>query len=521
MPCEELQAQVASLKQQIAAAEAAAQDPGGHRPVQPNPVSVLEAELQVAEQKLADCLAEFPVVAAPREILEIQRVNPSPPDQSGDWTGRVVGTSSTFPGDVDFEWLQVLDPTSEYDEAPVGASGWIIQPETSTADFEFLHPFGNDWEFYLALDVPRDGHPNDLDYQPLLALANSTDVVPSARAQTLLALPAAPTVLGVEMDTGLIPSDVLSSLNQEGSRVAVFGRWIIDTGHYYVGSGFRTEIHPPLLLVCANTQPGATGYEVTRAVFTARPFLVGQTFSTNTDTIYVDDSDDGGSFKQHMKKEAEERVLPIPVVSDETLDAHPKIKAMPFRGAQGFHLIVRPPPPKGPERPRQLNISYNFTVRTGCTVEVTSDGTEVDVYVGMDSRTYVAPALPQRSDVTVTQAQLRSESSEAASEFDTASQIQDVINTLGALFGSLDGITTDSYTYDEANALTQSGAVLNASPMSIPGTQGVTINDDQVYPVTGWLEVHWQETTHPVAPTPPRPRPTPVRPGSGKPGSVK
>ena len=53
-----------------------------------------------------------------------------------------------------------------------------------------------------------------------------------------------------------------------GDRVAVFGRWIVDTGH----PDFHTEIHPPLLLAVARA---ASDQETTSTVI-GRPYLVSQ-----------------------------------------------------------------------------------------------------------------------------------------------------------------------------------------------------------------------------------------------------
>ena len=46
-----------------------------------------------------------------------------------------------------------MDTTNEYDATPAGASGWAVYQDKSSNDVPGLHPFGNDWEFYLALDT--------------------------------------------------------------------------------------------------------------------------------------------------------------------------------------------------------------------------------------------------------------------------------------------------------------------------------------------------------------------------------
>src|SRR5262249_58971521 len=86
--------------------------------------------------------------AAPANILTLSGfINPPPPAGS-DWAN---GGGGTYPGDKPFEWQQVLDATNEYDDTPVGVSGWVVKPEESGADVPFSHPFGFDWELGIAV----------------------------------------------------------------------------------------------------------------------------------------------------------------------------------------------------------------------------------------------------------------------------------------------------------------------------------------------------------------------------------
>ena len=155
--------------------------------------------------------------------------------------------------------------------------------------------------------------------------------------------------------------------------MAVFGRWIVDCGHdvtvdpcHDVPSDgvktFRSEIHPPLLMASAKVSNGsiATGSpkepEVTRVLFTSRPFLTSQRFTTDndiTDTvkIYDDTIPDDGRFVRHLANELIKvndtiPVLGIPIEST-MVEAHPKKKSHPFQGLQLVHLVVRPPTPGG------------------------------------------------------------------------------------------------------------------------------------------------------------------------------
>jgi hypothetical protein len=512
MSCEAEQAQVTSLNEQLQAARTlASQSHGADRAAAFADVKELTADLATAKKALADCQAAnppAPVLVAPREILEINWTNPAPPDAVQDWATQIVGGTKTFPtdGGPNYEWLQVLDPQNEYDDDPVGATGWVVLPEWSAADFPFSHPFGYDFEFSLALDVPRPDHPGDSNYLALLAPGNSVDTKESKRAEGF-GLPS--DVLGVEMDGGLVPSDALP---HEGDRVAVFGRWIIDTGHYHgapspetPAPGFRTEIHPPLLMASANTRPSTTpsGFGVTRAVFTSRPYLVGQTFG-RLESVDKDGIDDDGAFNPHMHSEVAK------VLEDRSfsLEAHPKIKSQSFRSAHLFHFIVRPPAPPPPvhhgvidgivaQLAPHLVISFNFTVRTGCSVEVTSDGAAVNVFVAMNGTGYVPPALPVRSARVWTREDLERLNSDSKSAFDTAdmyANLKLLLGPLGLTFGSLDGVETDTYDTFNAPVLHENGAVSKASPMTIPAGQGISTDNSQPFPITGWIEAEWQAT---------------------------
>jgi hypothetical protein len=123
------------------------------------------AELKAAKQALDACLLaplpDRPAGAAPAHILHINYSNPAPPmDVSRpDWTSSFIGTSTSFPQGAEMEWKPVINPDSEYDDSPVGASGWVIHPNFSGADIPFTHPFGPDWEFGFSVDSPN---PNPL-----------------------------------------------------------------------------------------------------------------------------------------------------------------------------------------------------------------------------------------------------------------------------------------------------------------------------------------------------------------------
>ncbi len=130
-------------------------------------------------------------------------------------------------------------------------------------------------------------------------------------------------------------------------------------------------------------------------LFTSRPYLVGQTFTTDFPSIYVDGEKDDGEFMVHMLKEMakiNDVVLGIPLKSTE-VEAHPKIKSRPFKGNPQVRFIIRPsslqnPPPKVgvvAHQQRRLAVSFQFTVRSGVSVQVTNpEADRVDIVITMN-----------------------------------------------------------------------------------------------------------------------------------------
>ena len=162
-----------------------------------------------------------PPQPAPSNILEIQFPNPALP------TGIAWAASDgQFPYDDPKEWIQVLAPEDDYEEAfLVGCTGWVIEPHYSGGDLPCDHPFGFDWEFEVALDK---------EFQALLSPANTAPQ--NSGLGPVLAqeagLPMAHGLLGVEWDKNLLPKSFVSNV-KHGDRVAAFGRWILDEGHAF------------------------------------------------------------------------------------------------------------------------------------------------------------------------------------------------------------------------------------------------------------------------------------------------
>ena len=411
--------------------------------------------------------------------------------------------------------MQVLAPKEEYDQfGLVGATGWMINPEHSSADVPFSHPFRDgssgtifDWEFQLALD--QDTTNPTKDYAFLLAAGNQFDTEHVEETKQLGIPVPAKGLLGVEMDGALVPQGFKDSA-KTGDRVAVFGRWIVDTGHAPPPHRtFRSEIHPPLLLAKANVQKQVNGSLVTRALFSSRPYLVGQRFTVDTDKIYDDKAEDDGPLFRHLVKELLKVASPIP--ESLLLEAHPKIKSHPFLGAHLLHIKVRPPAPPGGHTitaVKQLAVSFQFTVRSGCAVQVSSSSSDtVDVLISLSHAAYTPPPLPHRSSKRYSRGDLNTLSPGVGSQIFEAEAVTLLVGALGggpanvakAAVILARGIETDEYDplpkIDINNA---QHAVTNAFANVVPTGAGIVHDDAQPFPIFGWLEAKWVDpAAHP------------------------
>jgi len=228
------------------------------------PVSVLAPAAPPPE-------APAPTAGPSASILTTTYENiPYPPAQSdANWSqkisdGSTIGITSPPP----WEWVSVYDQAFEKEGSlnnpMVGLTGWAVAPDISGADVWFVHPLGKeapggtwtgDWEFFI---VP------DPQYEGLLGSSN-TGVTPGTgkvdseyhnanEAATKIGLTAPKGVLGVEIDQGLVPESFQASVT-EGTRVAAFGRWIVDCGH----PDFHTEIHSPLVMAAATVGSAPVG----------------------------------------------------------------------------------------------------------------------------------------------------------------------------------------------------------------------------------------------------------------------
>jgi hypothetical protein len=458
---------------------------------------------------------------APQRILEIGYNNPTFDETKYkyDW-GKELATGSsdptnsdTFPIGIGREWVQVLAPNEDYDQTVVGATGWAIHPRIDDSDFPFDHPFDHpfppaetDWETSLALDMnPQTGAG---PFTFLLsngdkATLDHSDQIQDEGMAAARGLPTFAGLLGIEMDGQSLPSQFTQGAH-DGDRLAVFGRWIIDAGH----NNYRAEIHPPLMMASAAPIKDVNG---TRALFVSRPFLTANTYTVDTSQIYNDAASDDGTFFGHMIKEVAKVVCPIPLLPipcSTLVEAHVKVKSHPFQGVQLLHFLVRPPsdPPHAIAMEQKLSVSYHFTVRTGCAVQVVSSSADtVDIYVVMNSAGYHPPPLPARTTHNYSSDELNALDNSAGTDILWASAAADAVTlaTGGPIKAGVveailrRGVQGDIYAplNNAVDMLSTTNAVENALATSIPPNAGVTVDDSQPFPVSGWLEVKWVSPT--------------------------
>ena len=210
----------------------------------------------------------------------------------------------------------------------------------------------------------------------------------------------------------------------------------------------------------------------------------------------------------HLAKEYAKISTPVVPLSLQ-LEAHPKIKSHPFLGAHLLHIKVRPPAatggphhPVGGLRPR-LAVSFQFTVRSGCAVQVSSSAPDtIDVHISLSHGGYTPPPLPHRGTKNWKR-----------EEFDAMRKGigLDILlgQTGGAVLERLLGVSEiDSARvflilergikidlYDPLPAVDINNAqhaVTRVWADEVSPGAGIVTDNDQPFPIFGWLEATWQ-----------------------------
>jgi hypothetical protein len=219
-----------------------------------------------------------------------------------------------------------------------------------------------------------------------------------------------------------------------------------------------------------------------------------QVYTTDTGSIYDDNGSEDGTFLWHINNEIEKLGGIIPAST--TIEAHPKIASKPFKGVHLFRLRARPPAAGGKPAlhglPEQIQVSYQFTCRSGVGVQVLAADNGVDIVVSLNSAGYTAPALPSRQTRVVTKDQLGDDGEIITLEQITSLLQVDVIDTVIQERALAHGIETDHYDVQDVNVLDRSHAVPFVAISDIPGGQGIVVDDNQPYPIYGFLEIRHQ-----------------------------
>jgi hypothetical protein len=402
--------------------------------------------------------------------------NPSFPPIGSKW-GPLTCSNDTFGNETpEYEWTQILDPSSEIDRNVVGAAGVAVMPELSGNDVYFTHPFGFDWEFFVA---------PDRDYRRLLAADNNgTDASggdgeyrqATAQAREFgLSVPNG--VLGVETDRKLVPEKYRA---RAGDRVAVFGRWITDCGH----NDFHTEIHPPLLLAVARPGGGAvdtTGFppprptfypdsEATSTYVISRPWLVGQRFPPDNEAL-----------RKHLIHEVEK----IAALASLRVEAHPYIHP-PFSTTTLLHFRVRPPTRRRSPCD-ELRVKFHFTVRHGVSVHVYNEGSDsVGVFVTMNPAEFRIAPLPPKHDVDIPTEVLE----KSSDEITTVSLVEGFLHPWADVLTNRDWLT-DDYDAPQASGV-HDGEVTDSAVGQLRPLTRFSTDDAQPFPIYGQMLVYWR-----------------------------
>jgi hypothetical protein len=449
--------------------------------------------------------APAPTGGPPASILTTTFQNvPYPPAESDpNWSqtfsgGSTIGITSPPP----WEWVSVYDPAFEKEGSlnnpMVGLTGWVVETEISGADnpgqlgdVPFVHPFGHvdsggnwtgDWEFYIAPDPQYEGllASSNTGVNPTNGNKDSEYVAANTAAQNIGLTPSKG-VLGVETDQGLVP-ETFQNFITAGTRIATFGRWIVDCGH----DDFHTEIHAPLLLAAAKVAPPPVGRrgasQMTTVQLMSRPYTVSQQFAE-------------GNFIDHLLTEVakvETTILGIPM--SWRVEAHPTVFTTPYQGRPYVKLLIQPPPEKtviSPiARPQTLMVSFHLTHRAGVAAQVYDAGNGTVGLVIVFGDLNPAP-LPTKNDLTIQWSQLGSKYSYVIDLL----QIADIL-TLDILSAAIlnRGILTDIYDPPQAaSPLDNQNVVTAASIDTLPAGGGLSEDDKQPFPIYGWIDVWWEE----------------------------
>ena len=407
---------------------------------------------------------------APLRILDTSQ---APTTMAGpDWAKSVCGGRATFVGGARYEWTPVVSGNGQYGTIEA-VSGWAMNPHESKKDVPFTHPFGKkDFNYLLLPDKP---------FEPLLAPRNAFDENEEEdRAALLVAqalrLEVGPGFIGVEQEIGLIPEHYRP---KAGERVAVFGRWIVDCGH----DNWRSEIHPPLVTAVARHDLAARR---TRVDIIANPYLTDQEFTH-------------GGILDQLTYDLQMVSSPIPLIPFTRRVSARANFLPPTTGMQVFSFRIRPPAP--PPASYKLYVRMHLTGRYGVVVQPFWVDEETIGVIGLFTDQFEMKNIPATSvrdwDVSGT---------ELTSLHDLAGMAYNAMLTqIGA---SLDpvkaavlaqGIRARLIDAPAPPDLSNAPVIQGWASTSPWGQNPVHWDNNQAFPLIGWIEVQWRPTPAAIA----------------------
>jgi hypothetical protein len=416
----------------------------------------------------------------------------------------------------------------------------------SSNDLPFTHPFGNDavpfsfndFEYFVAPDAqyyselgPGNGAGADpaSEYASAYAAVGVSKISTSTTVRTLGKVPG---VMGMEMDSGLVPKPYRA---QVGDRIAMWGRWIVDCGH----QPYHTEIHPPLMMATAHTLPAGSGTGPGTSVqILGRPYLVSQVCFDNailntpsytgdpnchpnegvqSCTDGVTDHGEGRDLYDHLICELNHDAFASCPASfpgcehSNDMNAKPDVYTVPFDGTPSMTFYVDPPTATPPGSGYSLQVRYNLTVRDGVTVVMNQAGSgELRVEVIMNSNAYVPAPLNPSQDRYLTWAQLE------AMDKDLPSSVTSNLDNVSYYFGT-NGIHVAQYsnvypsTFDNPIDFTSGASQLLTNLKSTSSGLGIRVDDSQPFPIIGGIQLQWVMCGTPTGCTHVGPVPQPIR----------
>jgi len=220
--------------------------------------------------------------------------------------------------------------------------------------------------------------------------------------------------------------------------------------------------------------------------------------------MVTQDFDNGGTLLKHIINETGELIAlqgAGPAAAAFRFTAVPNILKKSFTGTHLLAFNLRPP--RKPKQDEHLFLSYHLTVRSGVKVAITdiNDGQgTINVTVLLDELSYSYPQLPAPITENIP--------IETLKKFDSRLNIALWVGQFGTaanpfVAAALEkGVKTQHYNipvYPEPADVRLTMNELRANSQA-----GITIDDNQVYPIRGSIKVEWN-----VVP------PTPVGPCSG------